>query len=267
MSHETGLTGAAILVLLVVSAFLAAARAALAEASRTRLGELKKRGIKGAATALALRDEGEKTETTLAFGKMLVAALAGASAYLLLRGLEPPVAVIAALGLAALFGFLGLLLPRAYARKRADRMAVALAAPTVAAVTVLAPPATLLETLATAVMRLARVNGGEGSHTVHEDLRETIDLHAKEGTVFKNDRDMLSGILAIQDLTIADIMVHRTKMTTIDGSEPPGEIVAKVLKSGHTRIPVWNGSPDNIIGVLHAKNLFAALQKHGGDES
>jgi Mg2+/Co2+ transporter CorB len=228
---------------------------------------LKKRGIKGAATALALRDEGEKTETTLAFGKMLVAALAGASAYLLLRGLEPPVAVIAALGLAALFGFLGLLLPRAYARKRADRMAVALAAPTVAAVAVLAPPAALLEKLATAVMRLARVNGGEGSHTVHEDLRETIDLHAKEGTVFKNDRDMLSGILAIQDLTIADIMVHRTKMTTIDGSEPPGEIVAKVLKSGHTRIPVWNGSPDNIIGVLHAKNLFAALQKHGGDAS
>ena len=100
---------------------------------------------------------------------------------------------------------------------------------------------------------------------MHEELRETIDLHIKEGTVIKNDRDMLSGILAMQDLEVADIMVHRTKMTMIDGAEDPKEIVAKVLKSGHTRIPVWKDTPDNIIGVLHAKNLFAALQKHNGD--
>jgi Mg2+/Co2+ transporter CorB len=76
---------------------------------------------------------------------------------------------------------------------------------------------------------------------------------------------MLSGILAMQDLEVSDIMVHRTKMTMIDGAEDAKDIVAKVLKSGHTRIPVWKDSPDNIIGVLHAKNLFSALQKHNGD--
>jgi Mg2+/Co2+ transporter CorB len=265
MNHETGLTGAAILVLLLVLAFLAAARMALSDASRTRLGELHKRGVKGAATALRLRDSEERTEAALSLGKMLVAALAGAAAFLLLRGLAPVAAIVAAAGLAAGFGFLGLLLPRAYARKRPERVAVALAAPAAVAVAALGPPAMLLDSLAASAMHNAGVNGGDGSHSVHEELRETIDLHAKEGTVFKNDRDMLSGILAMQDLTIADIMVHRTKMTTIDGAEPPEEIVAKVLKSGHTRIPVWNDSPDNIIGVLHAKNLFAALQKHGGD--
>lgn len=265
MSHETGLTGAAILVLLLVMAFLAAARAAASDASRTRLGDLHKRGVKGAATALRLRDTGERADAALALGQMLAAALAGVAAYLLLRDLAPWTALAAAAGLAAGFGFLGLLLPRAFAQKRPEAVAVSLAAATGVAAAVLGPPATLLDRLAAAIMRATGINGGDGSQTVHEDLRETIDLHAKEGTVFKNDRDMLSGILAMQDLTIADIMVHRTKMTTIDGGEPAAEIVAKVLKSGHTRIPVWTESPDNIIGVLHAKNLFAALQKHHGD--
>jgi Mg2+/Co2+ transporter CorB len=98
-------------------------------------------------------------------------------------------------------------------------------------------------------------------------LRGAIHLHHKEGTVVKNDRDMLGGILAMQDLEVSDIMVHRTRMTMIDGGEDPKDIVAMVLKSGHTRIPVWKETPDNIIGVLHAKNLFAALQKHNGDAS
>ena len=76
---------------------------------------------------------------------------------------------------------------------------------------------------------------------------------------------MLGGLLELQNLEVSDIMVHRTRMTMIDASEPVDEIVAQLLKSGRTRIPVWRDKPDNIIGVLHAKNLFAALQKSGGD--
>lgn len=83
----------------------------------------------------------------------------------------------------------------------------------------------------------------------------------------KKDRDMLGSLLDLKDLAVADVMVHRTRMTLIDGTDDPAAIVAKVLKSGFTRIPVWKDKPDNIIGVLHAKNLFAALQEHGGDAS
>lgn len=79
------------------------------------------------------------------------------------------------------------------------------------------------------------------------------------------DRDMLAGILELKNLVVSDVMVHRTKMTLIDGGEPPAEIVATALKSGYTRIPVWKDKPDNIVGVLHAKDLFVELQKHGGD--
>ncbi len=100
--------------------------------------------------------------------------------------------------------------------------------------------------------------------TPQDQLRVAI---GQQPSVEKKDRDMLGGILGLQDLAVADLMVHRTKMTLIDGGEPPAEIVATLLKSGYTRIPVWKDKPDNIIGVLHAKDLFVALQKHGGDAS
>lgn len=266
MSPDPGLTSAAILALLVLSGFAAALRAALWNASRTRLGELQKRGIHGAARALALLADEDRTMGALALAKLLAAMLAGGlAAFLLFHLLQPLEAGLASLGLIALFALLGLVLPDAYAARRADRAAVVLSGPGQALVAVLGPPAAGLEALARALLTLTGSHGVEETHTMHEELREAIDLHAKDGTVVKNDRDMLSGILAMQDLELSDIMVHRTKMTMLDIEENPKEIVNTVLKSGHTRIPVWKDNPDNIIGVLHAKNLFAALQKHNGD--
>jgi Mg2+/Co2+ transporter CorB len=260
------MTSAAILALLVLSGFAAALRAALWNASRTRLGELQKRGIHGAARALDLLADEDRTMGALALAKLLAAMLAGGlAAFLLFHLLAPFEASLAALGLIALFALLGLVLPDAYAARRADRAAVVLSGPGRALVAVLGPPAAGLEGLARGLLTLTGNHGVEETHTMHEELREAIDLHAKDGTVVKNDRDMLSGIIAMQDLEVSDIMVHRTKMTMLDIEEDPKEIVNTVLKSGHTRIPVWKDTPDNIIGVLHAKNLFAALQKHNGD--
>ena len=267
MSPETGLTGGGFLLLLLVSAFLSAARAALAEVSRNRLGEMQKRGLAAAGTVLRLLDREDRTMAALSLGQMLCTGLAGYAAAMLLGQIEDVEAVAAGLALVLLFSFFGFILPALYGAKRAERVAVSLGRAVEAFIVLTGPPAAGLQALAGWLLRLTGVNGGEEGQTVHEELRETIELHTKEGTVFKNDRDMLSGILAMQDLEVSDIMVHRTKMTMIDIEEDPKEIVSKVLKSGHTRIPVWKETPDNIIGVLHAKNLFAALQKHAGDAS
>jgi Mg2+/Co2+ transporter CorB len=252
-------------VLLVLSAVLTAARAALGEASRTRLGELQKKGETRAGRVLAVIEDDVRVTTALAMWKALALVLAGAFSALLM-GVLPNTAerFAAAAILLAAFAFLAMALPRVLAAARPEAVAMALSG-VIAAVAATGGVPALFEA---AARRLLRLHGSEDQaegQSVHEELRETIDLHIKEGTVVKNDRDMLGGILAMQDLEVSDIMVHRTKMTMIDGAEDPKEIVAKVLKSGHTRIPVWKESPDNIIGVLHAKNLFAALQKHNGD--
>jgi Mg2+/Co2+ transporter CorB len=101
--------------------------------------------------------------------------------------------------------------------------------------------------------------------TAQEELRGAIDLHLKEGAVVKNDHDMLGGILDLSQLEVFDVMVHRTKMTSVDVAMRQEEIIREVLGSGHSRVPVWTDRPDNIIGTLHVKDLFASLIEHEGD--
>lgn len=103
------------------------------------------------------------------------------------------------------------------------------------------------------------------AQTAQEELRGAIDQHHKEGAFVKKDRDMLGGILDLSELEVFDVMVHRTKMTTIDAAMPHDQIIKEVLKSGHSRVPVWKERPDNIIGILHVKDLFAAFLDNEGD--
>jgi Mg2+/Co2+ transporter CorB len=100
--------------------------------------------------------------------------------------------------------------------------------------------------------------------SAHDELRGAIELHHREGGVVKHDKDMLGGILDLRDLEVFDVMVHRTKMETIDASATPASVVDQVLKSGFTRLPVWKDEQDNIIGILHAKDLLKALGEAGG---
>ena len=98
-----------------------------------------------------------------------------------------------------------------------------------------------------------------------EELRGAVDLMHRAGVVEKLDRDMMGGLLDLRDLAVSDVMVHRTKMVMLDADEPPQDIVDAILAAPVTRLPMWRGSPDNVIGVLHAKNLLRALHAAGGD--
>jgi Mg2+/Co2+ transporter CorB len=99
----------------------------------------------------------------------------------------------------------------------------------------------------------------------HEEIRGAIELHHKEGGVKKLDRDMLGGVLDLRELTVSDIMVHRTKMDAIDVELPPEKIIDLALKSSHTRLPLWRGEREEIVGILHAKTLLRALREAKGD--
>ncbi len=89
----------------------------------------------------------------------------------------------------------------------------------------------------------------------------------REGGVAKAERDMLGGLLDLSNLSVSDVMVHRTKMRAIDADQPSEDIVRAVLASPYTRMPLWRGTPENIVGVLHAKDLLRALDAAGGDAS
>jgi Mg2+/Co2+ transporter CorB len=265
---DIGVTGSAILVLILMSAFFSGSETALTATSRARLNEIERRGSRRAAMALSLTNMRERLIGALLLGNNVANITASALATaLLIKIFGDSGAVIASGVMTVLILIFAEVMPKTYAIAYPERSAIAVAPIVKVLVAVLGPSVMAVEFVVKWTLRLFGVNiqNTQNVLSAHEELRGAIDLHLKEGTVIKNDRDMLGGILALQDLEVSDIMVHRTKMTMIDGDEDPKDIVAKVLKSGHTRIPVWKETPDNIIGVLHAKNLFAALQKHDGD--
>ncbi len=92
-----------------------------------------------------------------------------------------------------------------------------------------------------------------------------VDILHREGEVERDERDMFGGLLELSEIPVSDVMVHRTKMRLIDADLPPEELVREVIASPYTRMPLWRGEPDNIIGVLHAKDLLRAYVAAGGD--
>src|SRR5690606_4684596 len=156
-------------------------------------------------------------------------------------------------------------MPKTVAINAPDRMALLVARPLAFVVALIGPLTLAVEAIVRLTLRPFGIRIGENQTilSARDELRGTVDLLHREGGVVKDDRDMLGGLLDLQDLEVSDVMVHRTKMRTINADLPPQELVNEVLSSPYTRLPLWRGTGDNIIGILHAKDLLRALAAAG----
>jgi Mg2+/Co2+ transporter CorB len=98
-----------------------------------------------------------------------------------------------------------------------------------------------------------------------EEIRDTVDLKAKEGSIFKYDKDLLDGVLDLSDTAISEIVTHRKDIESIDISLSIAEIAKQGAATNHTRIPLWRGSKESIVAVLNVRKLLRALHSHRGD--
>jgi Mg2+/Co2+ transporter CorB len=96
---------------------------------------------------------------------------------------------------------------------------------------------------------------------VREEIAGALTLGHQEGVVEKEDRDRILGALDLSDRTVEEIMLHRSGIEMIDVSLPAEEILSQCLESAHTRLPLYRGNPENIVGVIHAKDLARAMVK------
>ena len=270
MSLDLTMATVAIFCLLLISAFFSGSETALTATSRARLTELERRGNWRASLVLTLTKTRERLIGALLLGNSVANITASAIATaVLVKAFGDNGAVIASAAMTVLVFIFGEVMPKTYAIVYPDRFALAVAPIVRVFVVVLGPILVAVEFFVKNVLALFGVNVSNVVNVLsaHDELRGTIELHHKEGSFVTNDRNMLGGILDLQDLEILDAMIHRTKMVSIDASDAPEKIVKQVLKSGHTRFPVWKDKQDNIVGILHAKNLFAALQENDGDYS
>ena len=195
---------------------------------------------------------------TVLLGNTLVDVLAAALASNLAVDLYGEVGVAYATAIVTiLIVIFAAVLPKTYALAYSDRVALIVAPIMRGLIYVLTPFTKAIEFVVRQILKLTPGKADDDANILaaHEEIRGTIDLQAKEGTVAKGDADMLGGVLDLRDLQVADIMVHRTKMETINADDPPAKMLDELLQSQYTRAPVWRDEPENIVGVLHTKDL------------
>ena len=260
----------AIVVLLALSGFFSGSETALTAASRARMLHYEKSGDKRAGVVSRLIQARERLIGALLLGNNLVNILASALATNVLLNLFGDAGVVyATLVMTALVLIFSEVLPKTWAISNPDRFALAVS-PLVRPVVILFGPVVMgVEVIVRALLRLFGVNAGDASNALsaHEELRGTVDLQHLEGSLVKAERDRIGGLLDLADLEVSDVMVHRTKMRTLNADDDPLTLINDALESPHTRLPLWRGQTDNYIGVLHAKDLLRALAKAEGDGS
>ncbi len=268
MSIEIGLTLLAILVLLALSAFFNGSETALTAASRARMHTLAGDGNRRALAVEGLLAQPERMIGAVLLGNTLVDVLAAALASSLALRLFGDWGVLFATGLmTVLIVIFSAVLPKTYALAWSDRVALGVAPLMRVLVAVLTPVTIAMQYVVRFILKLTPSKRDDEANILaaHEELRGAIELQRKEGVVAKGDAQMLGGILDLPELQVLDIMVHRTKMETISADDPPEKVIATALKSQYSRLPVWKEEPENIVGVLHTKNLLAGLAKAGWD--
>ncbi len=265
---EIGYAVLSIVCLIFVSAFFSGAETGLTAASRARLTEIERRGSKRAKSALRLLEMPERLIGALLLGNNLANITASAVATAaLIKIFGDSGAVIASAAMTVLILIFAEVMPKTYAITYPEKVALAVAPIMRFLSAILGPVVLAVEFIVKNVLKLfgADIDVNTNVLSAHDELRGAIDLHHKEEALVKKDRDMLGGILDLKDLEVMDVMIHRTQMVTLNADEPVKTLIDEILKSGHSRIPVWRDKPDNIIGILHAKSLFAAMQKTEGD--
>jgi Mg2+/Co2+ transporter CorB len=268
MSLEIILTLTAVLVLIVLSAFFSGSETALTAASRARMHALALEGNERARKVNRLLAAPERIIGTVLLGNNLVNILASALTTSLLVRIFGDVGVAyATLVMTALVVIFAEVLPKTYALAFPDRISLSVAPVMQALIVILKPLTMTVAFVVRQVLKLTPNTADDEANILaaHEEIRGTIELQTQEGTVARHDADMLGGVLDLRDLQVADIMVHRTKMETINADEPPQQIIDDLLRSQYTRVPIWKDEPENIIGVLHTKDLFSALGRAGWD--
>ncbi|MBY4892329.1 HlyC/CorC family transporter [Rhodobacteraceae bacterium N5(2021)] len=263
----TWIIAGVIFLLLVCSGFFSGSETALTAASRGKLRSIADKGEwggKGAERALELKEDNERLIGGILLGNNLVNILATSLATALFSTLLGEGAIVAAtLVMTALVLIFAEVLPKTYAINNPEVSAARIARPIGFIIGLMAPVVAIVRLLVRGVLRLfgLRIDAGANMLSVHEEIMGALTIGHQEGSVEKEQRDRLLGALDLHERTVEEIMLHRSGIEMIDADADPEEILSQALQSPHTRLPVFREDSENIVGVVHAKDLLRAIDR------
>ena len=264
------ISAGAIGLLLVLSAFFSGSETALTAASRGKLRSLADKGSHGAQSALAVTEDSERLIGSVLLGNNLVNILATSLATALFtRAFGEGGVAMATLVMTLLVLVFAEVMPKTYAISNSEKAASAVAPVISVLVTILAPVVSAVRLLVRGVLRLFGVRIDPDSHilAVREEIAGALHLGHSEGVVEKEDRDRILGALDLAERTVEEIMLHRSNILMVNADDDPADILQHCLESPHTRLPVYRDDKENIIGVVHAKDLFRTVYAVAGGQA
>ena len=247
-----------IIILIILSAFFSSSETALTAVSEARIHELALQGSKRAIIIEKILIKKEKMISTLLVGNNLVNVIASVYATSFALNFFAEFGLIfVTIVMTIILVIFAEVIPKTYAFSHADKLALAVA-PIINIIILVLTPATFI------TERFAKVISGpiiDDDEAKTEELRGMIRLHAGNESKAKERGKMMSSMLDMDAVTIEAVMTHRGAVTMIDSKSVPESIFKVVGESPFTRIPIYSGSPDNIIGIIHAKELFRSLRR------
>ena len=259
---------AVILALLFLSAFFSGSETALTAASQARLHQLSLRGNRRAGTVLRLRRRNDTLIGTILIGNNITNIAASALATSVLISLFDDAGVAySMIGMTILVVIFAEVLPKTFAINNADRSALAVGPAIRVFVWLFQPLSIAIRFIVNVLLKIIGVKGltSFAQHEREEELRGLIELHTGPGPDVSEERAMLRSILDLGEVTVEEIMTHRRNVSMINADLPLDEILDELLESPFTRLPLYRGDPDEIIGILHGKALLRAIRGFPGE--
>ena len=252
-----------IIFLLFISAFFSGSETALTAASRPKMHQLEKENNARAKIVNFLKNKKEKLIGTLLLGNNLVNTLATAIAtsfFISLLGDNEKGVLYSTVVMTLLILIFGEVLPKTIAINKADKFALLFSPIIKILVTFLSPFTYLINFFTRIILKLFKFQISSEIGTSEVELRGAIDLHAKaEGTT--EEKDMLQGILDLDDLQVKEIMTHRKNLEVIYANESTDKNIKKILNSQFTRLPLYDKNSDKIIGIINVKDVLKNIYK------
>ena len=267
MGLEILFTLVAIFFCLVLAAFFSGSETAITALSRERIYHLIMEGNQRAKAVSNLRKDKERLIGGIMIGNNTVNILGSALAteLAIAHWGEHGVLIVTVI-MTVIVVIFGEVLPKTYAIQNPEKMALKLAPAVAFTLKILNPINSGLQIIVRNILRLlgAENDKKDSLSSASEVIRGTIEMHHQEGNVVKHERDMLGSILDMSNIMVGEIMAHRLNMETIDANLPAEDIISLAVNSAHSRIPFWQDTSDNIIGVLHVKTLIKHMRENKG---
>lgn len=257
-----------IFILLIVSAFFSASETAVIASSKARLYNMVKSGNRQAKTVVLLRRHmGRLVSSLLVGGTLINITAATLTTGVLVRLFGDAGVAYATFLIGFLIVFYGEVMPKIYAINNPEKTAIRFSGFLKFITAILSPMTHFIDWLARLTLQFfgAKVQVDERMTASVEELRGLIELHEGPGKEATHQRDMLRSILDLTTVDVDEIMTHRKNLLTFDSQKGSEVIIEEMLECPYTRVPLWRDDPDNIVGILHAKALFRALQAVKGE--